>query len=70
MPEINEAKDEIVSKDDSAVENISSVSVTLTEDKPAEVVNDGAIPNAVTSSSETDSTATPSAPAPIGKINF
>ena len=69
MPEMNEAKDEIVSKDDSAVENISSVSVTLTEDKPAEVVNDGAIPNAVTSSSD-DSTATPSAPAPIGKINF
>jgi len=65
VPEINEAKDEIVSKDDSAVENISSVSVTLTEDKPTEVVNDGAIPNAVTSSSETDSTATPSAPAPI-----
>merc|ERR1711874_189398 len=62
VTEVNEVKDEIVSKDEPAVE-ISVV--TLEEDKPEEVVTDGAIPDA-TSSSEVGSTASAAAaPEPV-----
>ena len=65
MTEVNEIKDEIVSKDEPATVEISSAAVTLAEDKPApEVAKDGANPPNAMGNSEVDSTPTPSVAVP------
>ena len=65
MTEVNEIKDEIVSKDEPATVEISSAAVTLAEDKPVpEVAKDGANPPNAMGNSEVDSTPTPSVAVP------
>ena len=70
MTEVNEIKDEIVSKDEPATVEISSAAVTLAEDKPAPeaVAKDGANPPNAMGNSEVDSTPTPSVAVPPAEV--
>ena len=69
MTEVNEIKDEIVSKDEPATVEISTAAVTLAEDKPApEVAKDGANPPNAMGNSEVDSTPTPSVAVPPAEV--
>lgn len=69
VTEVNEIKDEIVSKDEPATVEISTAAVTLAEDKPApEVAKDGANPPNAMGNSEVDSTPTPSVAVPPAEV--